>query len=121
MRLTWAAGLVMALSPGVAAAQGDAARGKAVFARCMACHQTTAGRNGLGPTMAGVVGRKAAAVPGYAYSPAMKGSGLTWTPPVLDQYLAKPMAKVPGTRMIFAGLSDPVDRANVIAYLATLK
>lgn len=104
-----------------AMAQGDAVKGKTVFARCMACHQTVAGRNGLGPTMAGVVGRKAASVPNFAYSPAMKQSGLVWTPPVLDAYLAKPSAKVPGTKMIFMGLPTPADRANVIAYLATLK
>lgn len=104
-----------------AAAQGDAAKGKVVFARCMACHQTVAGRNAMGPTMAGVVGRKAGTVANYAYSPAMKASGLVWTAPVLDAYLAKPMAKVPGTKMIFMGVPNPADRANVIAYLATLK
>ncbi|RVT94762.1 c-type cytochrome [Sphingomonas crocodyli] len=102
-------------------AAGDAAKGKTVFARCMACHKTVAGQNGLGPSMAGIVGRKAATVAGFNYSPAMKGSGLTWTTANLDAYLTKPTAKVPGTRMIFMGIPKPEDRENLIAYLATLK
>ncbi len=120
MRLAWTM-IVAALVPAAALAQGDPAKGKAVFARCMACHQTVAGRNGLGPSLAGVVGRKAGALPNYAYSAAMTKSGLTWTPLALDQYLAKPAVKVPGTKMAFPGLSVPADRDNVIAYLATLK
>ncbi|SFR89206.1 c-type cytochrome [Sphingomonas jatrophae] len=116
-----ALGLAAVALPTMASAQGDPARGKTVFARCMACHQTVAGRNGLGPTMAGVVGRKAGTVPGYNYSAALKKSGLVWSPAALDSYLLKPAAKVPGTKMIFPGLPKPEDRANIIAYLTTLK
>lgn len=100
---------------------GDAAAGKTVFARCAMCHSVALGENRLGPTLAGIVGRKAGAVPGYNYSPAMKNSGVTWTPDALDAYLANPRGKLPGVKMIFAGLPKPEDRANVIAYLANSK
>ncbi|HEX8445544.1 MAG TPA: cytochrome c family protein [Sphingomonas sp.] len=106
----------MAAAPASAQA-GDAVKGKATFAKCMICHAVEPGKNKLGPTLSGVVGRKAGTVPGYAYSAAMKAIGLTWTPAVLDKYLASPRAVVPGTKMIFAGLPAPADRANVIAYL----
>lgn len=100
---------------------GDAAAGKAVFAKCMACHTTEAGKNKIGPSLHGVVGRKAGAVAGFAYSPAMKGSGITWTEAELDAFLANPRTKVKGTKMFFAGLPKPEDRANLIAYLETQK
>ena len=102
-----AAGMVLAVAATVAgagapslaapAAAGDAVKGKATFARCAICHAVQPGVNKLGPSLAGVVGRKAASVPGFAYSPAMKASGIVWTPDQLDAYLAKPSAKVPGT------------------------
>ncbi|TVV77284.1 c-type cytochrome [Sphingomonas solaris] len=107
--------------PQMAHAAGDPAKGKAVFARCMACHATVAGRNGLGPTLAGVMGRKAGTVPGYTYSTAMKASAITWTPAAMDRYLAAPRTAVPGTKMIFMGLPLAADRENLIAWLATLK
>lgn len=116
-----AAVLGAALAGPAPAAPGDAVQGKVVFAKCMACHQVVAGKNGIGPTLFQVSGRKAGTLPGYTYSPAMKASGLVWTPAALDTYLAKPMAKVPGTKMIFMGVPNPADRANLIAYLATLK
>lgn len=96
---------------------GDAGRGRTVFARCAACHDLNTGANRLGPSMKGVVGRKAAAAPGFAYSPAMKGKNLTWNPATLDAFLTAPMKYVPGTRMAFAGLPNPQDRADVVAYL----
>ena len=120
-KLGFALGLFALMVPGAASAQGDPVKGKTVFARCMACHQTVAGRNALGPTMAGVVGRKAGAVPRFNYSPAMKASGLIWTPSNLNAFLLKPTTTVKGTRMIFVGLPNSADRANLIAYLATLK
>ncbi|WP_375198042.1 c-type cytochrome [Sphingobium sp.] len=98
---------------------GDAARGKAVFARCMACHTVDPGVNRLGPSLAGVVGRTSGTVPGFAYSPAMKNAKIRWDTKSLDAYLAKPIANMPGTKMVFAGLPNPADRANLIAYLAT--
>jgi cytochrome c len=107
-----------AASRGKAAPPGDAAAGKLVFARCAICHTVTAGQNKIGPSLAGVVGRKAGSVPDFNYSPAMKGANLTWTAEELDAYLSNPRGKVPGNKMIFAGLPKPADRANVIAYLA---
>ena len=103
---------------GARAAAADPTAGKMIFAKCAACHSITPGENRLGPSLAGVVGRKAGSLPGYNYSPAMKNSGLTWNTATLDAYLANPRAKLPGIKMIFAGLPKPEDRANVIAYLA---
>ena len=109
---------VLLAIPGIASAQADPAAGKTVANKCMVCHSFTAGENRIGPSLAGVVGRKSGTVPGFNYSPAMKSIGLTWTPDVLDKYLTSPRAVVPGTKMIFAGLPAPADRANLIAYLS---
>lgn len=112
-----------AAAPKAAASKvaGDAAAGKTVFSQCAICHSAVAGQNGVGPSLAGVVGRKAGSLPTYSYSTAMKTSGVTWTPTQIDSYITNPRAKIPGVKMFFAGLSNPADRANVIAYLATLK
>jgi cytochrome c len=93
----------------------------AAFAQCVACHAVEPGRNGIGPTLAGVFGRKAAALPGVTYSPALKQSGLTWDEATLDPWLEAPAKMVPGTRMVYPGLRDPAARAEVIAYLKTLR
>ncbi|MBO9576844.1 MAG: cytochrome c family protein [Sphingobium sp.] len=98
--------------------KGDPVHGAVVFNQCKACHSLDAGKNGVGPTLKGIVGTKAAEVPGYSFSPAMKKSGLTWTPQALSEYLTAPMKKVPGTKMPFGGLANPKDRDDVIAYLA---
>jgi cytochrome c len=103
------------------AAAQDAAAGQSAFGQCKACHSVVAGQNRIGPSLAGVIGRKAASVPGFSYSAAMKAKGVTWTEANLDAYLAKPMANVPGTKMAFAGIADAKKRKDVIAYLATLK
>jgi cytochrome c len=113
--------LLLALAATPAHAAGDPAAGKVVFAKCAVCHSAQAGENRVGPSLHGVVGRKAGSLPDYAYSPAMKTSGLTWTPDTLDAYLTDPRKKLPGIKMIFAGLPNPQDRANLIAYLDTLK
>jgi cytochrome c len=106
---------------GAAWAAGDAAAGEKVFkAQCSICHSPVAGKNAIGPSLFGVVGRKAGTVDGYAYSAANKNSGLTWDDATLDKYLTKPNALVPGTKMTFAGLKNDEQRADVIAYLATL-
>jgi len=102
-------------------AAGDAARGRTVFARCAACHAVTPGTNRIGPSLAGVVGRKAGSVAGFNYSPAMKGSKVVWNARSLDTFLTRPSAIVPGTRMAFAGIANPADRANLIAYLGTVR
>jgi cytochrome c2 len=102
-----------------AATAGDPVRGKSLFVKCVACHTVAAGQNRLGPSLAGVVGHKAASVPGFRYSPAMQRSGLVWTRENLDRYVAAPAAVVKGTFMTFQGVPDARDRADLIAYLAT--
>lgn len=120
-RIGLLAAMAATMIPQIATAAGDPAKGKTIFARCMACHATVPGRNGLGPTLAGVVGRKAGTVPAFTYSPAMKASAITWTPAAIDKFVFSPRTVVPGTKMIFAGLPNAADRENLIAYLATLK
>jgi cytochrome c len=88
------------------------------FRRCATCHTIAAGaRNAVGPNLHDVFGRKAASAPGFNYSPAMRASGLTWDEATLDRFLANPQKAVPGTRMAFAGIADPAQRRQVIAYL----
>ncbi|QJQ31984.1 cytochrome c family protein [Sphingomonas lacunae] len=99
---------------------GDAAKGETVYNQCRACHSVEPDRNGVGPSLHGVVGRVSGAVPGYAYSEANKAGHLTWTPEVLFNYLENPSRMVQGTKMSFM-LRDPQQRADVIAYLETLK
>lgn len=90
------------------------------FAVCRSCHSTQEGQNGIGPTLAGIVGSKAGAVPGYAFSPALKNSGITWDRASLDTWLQGPMKMVPGTKMVIP-VSDPDKRKAIIDYLETLK
>lgn len=103
----------------LASVTGNAANGKTVFVQCQACHSIEAGKNMIGPSLAGVVGRAAGTVAGFAYSDANKNSGITWSKEKLFQYLEKPARVVPGTKMSFVGLPKPQDRADVIAYLET--
>lgn len=119
-----AAAAMLTLAGGAALAQapaGDPAAGEKVFNQCKACHTVQAGQNRVGPSLHGVVGRKAAAVEGFKYSDAMKNSNLTWDATTLDKYLADPKGFIPGNKMAFAGLKKPEDRANVVAYLAQQK
>ena len=116
---------LLALSPtlpSVAVAQ-DAAAGDGVFKRvCSVCHNATVdGPRKLGPTLHGVVGRKAASVEGFRYSAAKRDADLVWTPEKLDTYLLNPREFMPGTTMAYAGLKSDADRKNLIAYLQTLK
>ena len=100
------------------AAPADPVAGAAVFKKCTACHSVDpSGRNGLGPNLRGVVGRRAAKAPGFTYSPALTGSSLVWNETTLSRFLASPRQAVPGTRMTFAGLPNQQDRINVIAFL----
>lgn len=108
------------LIAGPAHAEGDAAKGEKVFAKCKACHEVEKGVNKVGPTLKGVVGRKAASAEGYKYSEAMtaKGAeGVVWDEATLAAYLPDPKAFVPKTKMSFAGLKKPEEVADVIAYL----
>ncbi len=119
-----AALLVAVTLAGPAAAQeGNAEEGAEVFKKCRACHDVGPGaRNKVGPVLNGVVGRKAGTVEGFPYSEANKAAGaggLVWTEDVLFKYLENPLVFMKGTKMAFAGLSDPRDRKDVIAYLKT--
>jgi cytochrome c len=99
-------------------AAADPAMGKRQFIFCQACHTVEAGgANKLGPNLSGIVGREAALVPGFVYSAALVESGLVWDAATLDQWLANPSSLVPGTTMVFAGIRDAEQRANLIAYL----
>lgn len=109
------------LAPALAAALGsaqaapDALRGEQVYARCLACHALAYDR--VGPRHCGLLGRRAGSVPGFGYSQAMKDSHLTWDEKTLDRFLAQPLQAVPGTTMTYAGVPDPQERADLIAYL----
>ena len=102
---------------GASAVAADAARGKKVFNKCKACHSLAAGKNKIGPTLHGVIGRGAGTVKGFRYSKAMKASGITWGEETLSKYLEKPKKFIPGNKMAFPGLRKEADRANVIAYI----
>lgn len=124
MKLSLIVPAALVLSLGVAAAAAangplppDPAKGKAVFARCAVCHDLNTGANRIGPSLKGIIGRKAGTQPGFAYSPAMKAKGVTWNPASLSAYLAAPASYVPGNRMALAPITNPQDRANLIAYL----
>lgn len=91
------------------------------FGLCMMCHSDEAGKNGLGPSLFGIAGRKAGSAPGYSYSPAMKAANLTWDQATIDRFIQKPRDVVPGTKMSYAGLNDPQKRAEITRYLATLQ
>jgi cytochrome c len=110
------AGLGLAAASALAA-EGDPAHGRTVAARCLACHDLSTGATRIGPSLKGVIGRRAGSVPGYSYSEAMKAKGVTWDARSLDAYLESPSTYVKGNKMAFAGLHDPKDRADVIAYL----
>ena len=113
------AGFVLGAGP--ARADGDAAHGKQVFQQCGICHSTEPGEAKLGPSLFGVVGRKIASEPGFRYSPGIqKLNSDSWTPQKLDEWLQNPSKMAPGTAMAF-NLGNEKDRADVIAYLATLK
>jgi cytochrome c len=109
---------VVAIHPAAAA---DVEAGKTAFKKCALCHTTEAGKNKVGPSLFGIVGRKSASLDGYNYSEAMKKFDHTWDPQTLDAYLADPRAVVPGTKMIYPGIKDKAERDDVIAYIETLK
>jgi cytochrome c len=100
---------------------GDAAAGQVIFHKCQLCHYGEKGRTKIGPSLWGVVGRPSGTLEGYHYSTAMASYHHVWTPENLFVYLQSPMKVVHGTKMTFIGLPSETDRANVIAYLKTLK
>jgi cytochrome c len=109
--------IVLLAAAGTARADGDAARGEKRFEECATCHTVERGLNNVGPSLFGLIGRKAGEIAEFRYSPALKKSGLTWTPQTLDTFIADPQKQVPGNRMPFAGMPDAGDRADLIAYL----
>jgi len=107
-------------SPRSARAQ-NAENGQKVFRQvCSICHEVAAGKNRVGPSLFGVVGRKSGSVADFHYSDEMKSAGLTWDAATLDRFLAGPRAVVAGTRMAYAGVKDDAKRQDLVAYLATL-
>jgi cytochrome c2 len=117
-RAKWLAAVLAALLVSTAAyADGDATRGEQRFADCAACHSVQPGVNNVGPSLAGLFGRKAGELPDFRYSAAMRKSGIAWTPQALETFIADPQAAVPANRMPYAGLPDAAARADLIAYL----
>jgi len=105
-----------------ARAAGDVDKGKDVFAtECAECHSVREGKNKKGPSMFAVVGRKAATVADATYSDALKASGILWTPDRIDAYVSAPKKVVPGGKMKYDGLASAAERADLLAYLATLR
>ena len=97
------------------------AEGKAAFANCSACHAVEQDApNGAGPKLVGIVGKAAGGVAGFAYSDALKASGITWTAAELDSFIADPAAKIPGTTMVAGAIAEPAERQAVIAYLESI-
>jgi len=101
-------------------AEGDAKLGKKVFNKCRACHALKPGKKKLGPSLHGVIGRKAGSEGYFKYSPAMQAAGIDWTEENLDKYLKAPKKFIPKNRMAFAGLKKKKDRKNIIAYLKSV-
>lgn len=101
--------------------KGDAAAGEKVFVACKTCHAAEAGKNMVGPSLWNVHGRPAGQVAGFNYSAANKNSGIVWSNEKLFQYLEAPQRVVPGTKMSYTGVKDPQKRADLIAYLDSLK
>ena len=96
----------------------DAASGEKTFAQCRACHQIgETAKNAVGPHLNGLFGRKAGTVEGYSYSPSNKSSGIVWDEAAFSEYIRDPKAKVPGTKMVYAGLKDDKRIQDLIAYL----
>ncbi len=117
MRPLFLAAAVFLAAPGAALAQ-DAAAGEKIFAQCRACHQVgPTAKNAVGPVLNGLFGRKAGTIEGYNYSPANKDSGLVWDEATFADYIKDPRAKIPGTKMIYAGLKDEQRIKDLIAYL----
>lgn len=117
MRVLVVAGLLILTSTTASFAQ-DAAAGERIFAVCKACHQIgETAKNAVGPVLNGIIGRKAGSYPGYNYSDANKNSGLTWDEPTFREYIRDPRAKVPGTKMSYAGLKDEQRINDLLAYL----
>lgn len=112
--------LPAALVPSAADAQ-SLDLGRKAYQECIACHATEKGSNGVGPSLAGIVGTRAGDVEGFRFSGPMKRSAIVWTPEVLNKFIADPQAVIPGTRMPYSGMADAIQREALLQYLGTLK
>ena len=127
MKMNFAVAALIAAVPFVSVApamaeDGDPAAGKTAFNQCRACHQVgPEAKNSVGPILNGIVGRKAGEEAGYNYSDANKNSGLTWDEATLREYLKNPRAKVPGTKMVFPGITREKQLEDLLAYLKGIK
>jgi cytochrome c len=111
--------MIAAMMLGAASASAqDVAAGEKSFAKCRACHQVgETAKNTIGPVLNGLFGRQSGAVEGYAYSPANKNAGITWDDASFADYIKDPRAKMPGTKMVFAGIKNDTEIADLTAYL----
>ena len=115
-RLVFGAAVIAAMSAGAMAA--DLENGKSVFNKCRACHQLGENaKNMVGPVLNGLFGRKAGTIEGFNYSEANKSSGITWDETQFKEYIQDPRAKIKGTKMVFAGIKNETEIANLWAYL----
>jgi cytochrome c2 len=103
---------------GPAMAAGDAKEGEKVFAKCRACHSLDAGKNGVGPSLAGVIGRKAGTLQGFNYSKAMTEKGIVWDQKAIASYVSDPRGFIPGNKMVFPGIKKDSEIENLLAFLA---
>lgn len=115
-----AAAMALASLTAQASQASTTAARPAAFAQCAGCHSTEPGKNLFGPSLSGVSKRRAGSLPGYAYSPALKKSGIAWNAQSLDRWLASPQKAVPGTKMPLAGVPDPAARKALVNYLLSL-
>ncbi|MBB4199141.1 cytochrome c family protein [Rhodoblastus sphagnicola] len=116
------AAAVLAFASSSAFAAGDPDAGQKVFLKCAACHKIGPGaKNGVGPSLNGIAGRKSGQSEGFTYSDANKNSGITWDEATFKEYITAPQKKVPGTKMTFPGLPAEGDRDNVWAYISQFK
>ena len=115
-RLVFSAALIAAIAATASAA--DVENGKSIWNKCRACHQIGENaKNMVGPTLNGLFGRKAGSIEGFNYSEANKTSGITWDEATFREYIKNPKAKIPNTKMVFAGISDEADVDDLVAYL----
>jgi cytochrome c len=116
------AALTLVAVPAAAQTAGNPAKGKTLFLQCVACHSVNPGApHKVGPNLSGIAGAKSASRPGYKYSKALTDSKIVWNDAKLNAFIAKPSGMVPGTKMVFGGIADPAKRADIVAYIKTLK
>jgi cytochrome c len=117
-RWTMIALLILAAWPHPATAAGEPAAGEKIFLRCRACHQVgETAKNAVGPKLNGLFGRQAGSIEGYSYSPANKNSGIVWDDATFREYIKAPLAKIPGTKMVFPGLKSDQEIDDLVAFL----